>query len=627
MRLEMRVTLWLMVLLGVAATLTLFGMARFEQQSLERQSTETGRLVAQATENSLEVSMLNNAPEDIQQAVRNLEEGARIESVSVYRGNGAVWVSSNPASRLEGPRRDALLSSMGTDTVVTSSLNGSLSVFVPVPKQPECVGCHAEQASVLGAVEVRMNERSFQQEFAQGARYSLFLAAVPLALGILFSVWAVRRSLLKPLAQIGDASARLGDGDLTVRLPDFKAWELSEVSSTFNDMAETLEQQAADLTGSVERLRSDLEGMEQIQAVLASGAGLGEILASAAARLGQALKATGVGVWREGSETPEAEWGEELPSHEEVKLAADRGPITSLGPLEQVPAEEAIAWIVAPARRKDATLGIVGVVWDPPRALDPARRDLLISLAGLVGVAVENADLLERLQKKEKSLQSLLRKTLAAQEEERRRISRELHDETSQVLSALMMNIDLLETQLEAQAPAEERSRARVEAVKALAEEAARNLDKMMLELRPALLDELGLIPALRWYLAQVSDLWDVAIEFEGGRMGRLPDHVEVAAFRIVQEAVANCVRHSNAPTVRVRVAAEKRRLIVTVADEGVGFDVAAVSAKARTGEAVGVTGMRERAELAGGSLDVESAPGHGTTVTAVVPLSETEGR
>lgn len=624
MRLEMRVTLWLMVLLGAAATLTLFGMARFEQQSLERQSTETGRLVAQATENSLEVSMLNNAPQDIQKAVRNLEEGPRIESVSVYRGNGAVWVSSKPSGTLEAPRRDALLSSMRTDSVVTSSGNGSLSVFVPVPKQPECVGCHAEQADVLGAVEVRMNERSFQEEFAQGARYSLFLAAIPLALGILFSVWAVRRSLLKPLAQIGDASARLGDGDLAVRLPEFKAWELAEVSSTFNEMADTLEQQAADLTGSVERLRSDLEGMEQIQAVLASGAGLGEILTRAAARLGQALKATGVGVWREGSDVPQAEWGEELPSHEEVKLAAERGPLTSVGPLEQIPADTEIAWFVGPARRKDTTLGIVGIVWDPPRALDPARRDLLTSLVGLVGVAVENADLLERLQKKEKSLQGLLRKTLTAQEEERRRISRELHDETSQVLSALMMNIDLLETQLEAQTPSGERSRTRVEAVKALAEEAARNLDKMMLELRPALLDELGLIPALRWYLAQVADLWGADIEFEGGRMGRLPDHVEVVAFRIVQEAVANCVRHAEATKVRVRVVVEHETLVVSVADDGVGFDVASVSVKARSGEAVGMTGMRERAELAGGSLLVESAPGRGTTVTAAVPLSET---
>jgi len=236
---------------------------------------------------------------------------------------------------------------------------------------------------------------------------------------------------------------------------------------------------------------------------------------------------------------------------------------------------------------------------------------------GLVAIAVENADLLERLRKKEESLQGLVRKTLTAQEEERRRISRELHDETSQVLSALMMNIDLLETQV----PSSEASAARIEAVKALAEEAARNLDKMLLDLRPALLDELGLMPALRWYVAQVSDLYSLDIEFVGGKIGRLPEHVEVAAFRIVQEAVGNAARHANATHVKVVVAAEGGSLRVQVADDGVGFDVAEVSARAGTGESVGLMGMRERAELAGGTLEVLSQPGRGTTVTAELPL------
>jgi len=263
---------------------------------------------------------------------------------------------------------------------------------------------------------------------------------------------------------------------------------------------------------------------------------------------------------------------------------------------------------------------VVGVAWDPPRALSRGHRDLLASLAGLVGVAVENVDLLERLKKEEQSLEGLLRKTLAAQEEERRRVARELHDETSQVLSALMMNIDLLGTQV----PAAEPSRARVEAVKALAEEAARNLDKMMLDLRPALLDELGLIAALRWYVAQVSDVWGLPVEFEG-RAGRLPEHVEVAAFRIVQEAVSNSVRHAEPQHIRVKASTAEGVLRVEVVDDGIGFDLGEVSARTRTGEAVGLMGMRERAELLGGTLRVESAPGKGTRITAEIPLSEAE--
>jgi signal transduction histidine kinase len=148
----------------------------------------------------------------------------------------------------------------------------------------------------------------------------------------------------------------------------------------------------------------------------------------------------------------------------------------------------------------------------------------------------------------------------------------------------------------------------------------------MMLDLRPALLDELGLIAALRWYVAQVSDLWGLPIEFEGERLARLPEHVEVAAFRIVQEAVSNVVHHAQASKASVRVAALPNALRVEVTDDGVGFDVAEAGARTRTGESVGLMGMRERAELAGGSLNVESARGRGTTVWAEIPLPEQEG-
>jgi signal transduction histidine kinase len=627
MRLELRITLWLTVLLGAAAGLTLLGVTRVQQQNLDQQAAETARLVASATENSLEVSMLNNAADDIRHAIRDIESGTQVESVAVYRRNGTVWVSSDGVPALAEGRRAALLSAMSTSRTISSGGDGMTSVFVPIPMQAACIGCHAEGQDVLGAVEVRMDERPLQATFARGARVSLLLAAIPLVLGIAFSVIALRRSLLGPLAEVADASERIADGDLSVRLPAYRGAELALVSSTFNDMVSRVESQSADLVDSVERLRGDLEGMEEIESLLVSGAGLREVLSRAAANIGHMLGATGVGIWRAGSEAADAEWGQALPSHDEVVQGSNGGPpVSSAGPLPGVPEDGQIAWVVAPARRDGRTLAAVGAVWDPPRALDHAHRDLLVSLAGLVAVGVENTDLLDRLQKKEQSLQALLRKTITAQEEERRRISRELHDETSQVLSALMMNIDLLETQLEeARTPAAADSRARIEAVKALAEEAARNLDKMMLDLRPALLDELGLIAALRWYVAQVGDLWSLEISFDGGRMGRLPDHIEVAAFRIVQEAVNNCVRHARASKVFVHVFAQDRALHLEIVDDGVGFDVAAVAARARTGEAVGLEGMRERAELTGGSLRVESAPGDGTRVTAELPIEDLE--
>lgn|GEM_PF-2011201 len=620
MRLEARVMLWMAVLLGAAAAIALAVMARLETERIERQWIEAGQVVAETTEDSLEVSMLNNSPEDIRGSVKNVEEGDLVESVTVYRRTGTPWVTSNPNTTLSEPGRVALMSSMADERTVTSAGQGTLSVFVPVPKGPECVGCHSEASDVLGAVEVRLDERPFQEDLVKSARTSLVFAAIPLLAGILASVWAIRKSVLRPLADVGEAAEKLGDGDLSVRLPKYRGWELAEVSSTFNEMAAQLEHQHRDLKETAEELRSDLGSMEEIQSLLTSGAGLGDVLRRAAGNVGSALEASGVAIWRADAGEAAAVWGTQPPDGPTVERAASEGvTATSAGDLASVPLETDIGWAVAPARVGDRVLAVVGVGWEPPGTLDQSERDMLASLAGLVGIAVRNAELLERLQQKEQVLQGLLRKTLTVQEEERRRLSRELHDETSQVLSALIMNIDLLESQ----APVDDTSRARIGAVKALAEEAARNLDRMLFELRPALLDELGLMPALRWYVAQMGDLWSIPIDFEGAKLRRLPNHIELAAFRIVQEAVSNCARHARPTKVGVRVSAVDGTLHLEIEDDGVGFDALEVSARARTGEAVGLEGMRERAEIVGGTFRVDSVPGRGTRVVAELPVPD----
>lgn len=620
MRLEARVLLWMAVLLGTAAAIALTVMARLVTGRLEEQWIETGEIVARTARDSLEVSMLNNAMDDIRRSVRNVEEGRLIEAVTVYRRAGTPWVTSNPQLELREAARAALMSAMEQNRTVSASGRGTLWVFVPVPKQPECVGCHVEDSDVLGAVEVRLDERPFQRELARSARTSLVVAGIPLFVGIVVSVWALRRSVLRPLADIGEAAERLGQGDLSVRLPRYRGRELAEVAATFNEMASRLERHASDLRTTTEELRAELEGMEEIQALLTSGAGLSEVLGRAASQVAVALGARGVAIWRPEGEGPEAVSGVRPPDGDLVhRVAAERGILTSAGPLAQVPEGEPVAHAYAPAYIGERCLAVVGLVWDPPTPLGAAERGLLGSLAGLIGVAVRNAELLERLQQKEQALQGLLRKTVTVQEEERRRLSRELHDETSQVLSALIMNVDLLGSQV----PVEADVRSRIAAVKSLAEEAARNLDRMLFELRPALLDELGLIPALRWYVAQMSEVYGFPIGFEGAKVGRLPGHIELAAFRIVQEAVSNAARHAKPSRVGVRVGLRENQLHLEVEDDGVGFDVMEVAARARTGEAVGLEGMRERAEIAGGTFRVDSVPGRGTRVVAEIPLPE----
>jgi signal transduction histidine kinase len=619
MRLEWKVTLWMAALLGAAMALSLFFMVSFEATRMERQWTDTGLSIAQATENTLEVSMLNDSPEDVGRAVRNVREGHLIQGVSVYGRDGDVWVSSETGMPSD-VRATALLDSMSTNASTTVSADNSLSVFVPIEKQEQCMVCHTETQAVLGAVEVRIDEAPFRADVASNARASLIVAAIPLTLGIVATVWAIRRRVLRPLAQVDAAVRQFGDGDLYVRLPEYRDPEFGEVAAGFNGMATRLERQSTDLKGAVESLRSEVSVLEEIRALLTDGADLSDVLQRSAVHLASAVEATGVAIVRDGDDVPTATWGTtHAPLDAMRRTATDGVTATSVGPLLDTAGDRQFDWVSVPAAVRGEVLAVVGIGWSPPRTLDATERDLVLSLSGLIGIAVDNVRMLERLQEKEESLQALVRKTLTAQEEERRRIARELHDETSQVLSALLMNISVLE----AQAPVDAPSTARIEAVKALAEEAARNLDTMLFELRPALLDELGLIPAIRWYLAQVSDAWGLPIAFEGENTGRLPDHVEVTAFRIVQEAVGNVVHHAAANGVTVRIAALPGMLHVEIVDDGVGFDPAAIASRARTGESVGLMGMRERATLAGGTLTVASAPGMGTRVTAELPLDE----
>ncbi|HWO70184.1 MAG TPA: ATP-binding protein [Actinomycetota bacterium] len=618
MRLELRVTAWLLALLGASAAAALAGGYWFEARAVDRQAREVGRLVALSVRNSLEVSMLNNAPEDIRRAVTNVGRGTYVRSVAVYRGDGTVWVSSEEP--IPGHPSGALRRVVEDGRTRTVLERGLATVLVPVLNRPECGGCHQGAGPVLGTVGVVLDERPLRDELLRGARNSLVVAALPLAIGVAASIWAVRRWLLRPLAMVGSAAERVASGDLGTRLPELRGREFASVVRAFNEMTARLERQAADLERTVEQLRSDLEGMEEIQSLVARGAGLGEILSRTAGHLARALAASGVEIRRPGADGPRASWGEVLPPPE----AALRPPTearSSAGPLEAVDEGTPLRWVVAPAARGGRPLALLGVAWDPPRPLGRPERDLLASVAGLVAVAIENAELLERLREEEQALEGTLKKTLAAQEEERRRVARELHDDASQLLHALLMNLGLLEDRV-----VERPIRERLRALKALAEQASRNLEKLLLDLRPALLDELGLVAALRWYVSQAREAWEVPIELEVSRVPRLPSHVETAAFRIVQEAVGNALRHARPRTVRVRVGADGERLAIAVEDDGSGFDVAAASARARRGEVAGLLGMRERAELLGGVLRIESSPGSGTKVWAEIPLPRTEG-
>ena len=209
----------------------------------------------------------------------------------------------------------------------------------------------------------------------------------------------------------------------------------------------------------------------------------------------------------------------------------------------------------------------------------------------------------------------LLKRVINVQEDERQRISRELHDETGQSLTALGLGVEAALGEL--RSGHQESLSGRLQSLGHIASDAIEELDRLVLDLRPAQLDHLGLVATLRWYATRVQPDVETRLEVKG-KPARLEPEVETALFRIAQEALTNVARHARATGVDIVLSFGHDRVTLDVKDDGIGFDADA-SPVAPT--SVGLIGMRERVQLVGGVLAVNSKPGKGTRITVTVPV------
>jgi signal transduction histidine kinase len=210
----------------------------------------------------------------------------------------------------------------------------------------------------------------------------------------------------------------------------------------------------------------------------------------------------------------------------------------------------------------------------------------------------------------------LLAQTIHAQEEERRRVARELHDSVAQFLSSQVIRLSLLEAQVGA---ADQQVAAELGALRRQASRAVTEVRRLIVDLRPELLDDMGLEAALGYCAQQIlgGTGADVALDVRIG--SRLPPRVELVTFRIMQEAITNIGKHAQATAVTISLQCDRAELVGQVADNGIGFDTDGGSVR----DGVGLIGMRERAVLLGGTLEISSACGRGTTVAFRFPVGE----
>lgn len=216
-----------------------------------------------------------------------------------------------------------------------------------------------------------------------------------------------------------------------------------------------------------------------------------------------------------------------------------------------------------------------------------------------------------------RKLQVLSRRLVEVQETERRNIARELHDEIGQALTVMQINLQAM-----LQLPGAEALTPRLNENLKVVERVLEQVHDISLNLRPSILDDLGLEPALRWYTERQAALVELKVEFHADPLEqRLDSIIETECFRVAQEALTNVVRHAQAKVVSVELRRENNQLHLRVRDDGIGFDVAAVREKAVLGASLGLLGMEERAALAGGGLEFTSSPSRGSEVHAWFPL------
>ena len=468
------------------------------------------------------------------------------------------------------------------------------------PRHSQLLG--AEVVTILGIPEDALfasaNRQLIRNLVALGVAVALALALGWVGSDVL---------VVRPVRALVRASARLAAGELGTRTglrPGRD--ELGQLARSFDQMAEALQERERQRQLAVERLQTRDTVMRQLPLFTAAVCVCDQLGAV------QLYNRAAVELW--GCEPPDPHAGQSfcgsyLLFHPDgTPMPHSESPMAEgLRTGQQVDNRELLVG------RPDGTRVPVLASVVPLHGGDGA----MIGAVSCLQDITERKLAEERLRETHDKLQLLSRRLVESQETERRHIARELHDEVGQTLTVAEMNLQAVMNSPNASLLRDHLN----ESLQAVGRVLGQVRD-LSLSLRPSLLDDLGLEPALRWYTRQQAGLAGLQAGFAADPLkDRLDPMVETACFRVAQEALTNVVRHAMAQCVNVTVRQEDGRLHLTVRDDGVGFDVAALRQQAVQGASLGLLSMEERATLVEGALELKSAPGQGTEVHAWFPL------
>lgn len=270
--------------------------------------------------------------------------------------------------------------------------------------------------------------------------------------------------------------------------------------------------------------------------------------------------------------------------------------------------------VAALFRGNDLIGALISAFTQEPKILPEDEIALLRGLADQASSAIENAELFEQVRAGRERQRKLAKSLVDIQEAERRHIAKELHDHLGQILTGLQFMLETTKNQTSG------KQRSDLEEIQNSVSDIIREVREMSLNLRPSMLDDMGLLPTLLWHFNRYTNQTGIHVNFQCDEfLTRLPLEIETAAYRIIQEALTNVARYAQVKEVFVGLVMQEKTLWVEVLDKGKGFDISSKSDRPSSG----LGGMRERASLAGGYLVVESFLNQGTQIVAALPLNE----
>lgn len=562
-----------------------------------RQVEGAAQVLTSTIYRGLESSMIRNSPDEMQEILTHLQGEAMLRRVAIYAASGRIWSSTDPGeigTQGDAPRVEEAITS-GRPRVFEVPQSGELTAVLPIPNRDTCAPCHAEDPAVLGAISVSLDTRRLYAQSVESGQWMALLVAVSVGLAVAGLSVASSRILLRPLAALVAGVKRIASGDYDARVAWTSQDEMGLLASAINDMAERIQRYTAGLRREVRRLTRWLSNLELFSRTLVGSPRLEDALGDVAKQTGRLVRADGCRIVLHvpvASRTVFA-WGVE----DSQRCRAE-----------------------VPLSVKERQLGVLVAVREGDAPFEPEDVTLLEAVANLVAIAVENTRLFEEVREKERLRGQLLGRIMHAQEEERRRIARELHDGVGQALTALMLRMDMA-VQAARESPGEMSER--LEALREVGESTLDEVRRITYDLRPAALDDLSLAAAVATFARTRLEGSGIAVLTDTGGCAdrRLPSAIETALFRIAQEALTNVLRHSRANQASVSLRCpEGGPLVLVVEDDGRGFDLVAVQ-NDRDRPALGLAGMRERAEIVGGELIIATAPGRGTHIEVRVPL------